>query len=163
MSKYADPIINKYLELIKANTSGIKGFYNGFVAKIPSSMLPAVMLQIESTEAESFSNVEDVHRIKIALMYIADIRQTLENSEMLTSLNDVLEALVGRDSTYSLKSTSILDILRSNLNVDTANNLRTDVGSFEVVTPGEIATGRFPGLYTAEGTIRFTAHFTQIR
>lgn len=158
---YSDPIIAKYLTLIKDNTTGIKGFYNGFVAKIPSSMLPAVMINIEAMEIDEFSDAEDEHRIALVLTYIADIRQTLEDSALVTSLNGVLDALVGRESTYVLKITSILDILRGNLNVDT--NLRTDIGGFSVVTPGEIATGRFPGLYSAEGTIKFLAHFVQER
>jgi len=163
---YRDPVIQKYLDLIEEKTSGIKGFYNGLVARIPSSMLPAVMIAIESTESQEFSNVEDEHRIGLTLTYIADIRQTVDDSALITSLNNVLEGLVGRYETgtpYALKSASILHILRNNLDIDPDNNLRTDVNSFSVVTPGEIATGRFSGLYTAEGTIKFLAHFVQER
>ena len=160
---YKDTIVQKYLDLIKSNTTGIKGFYNGFVAKIPASMLPAVMIQIEKTEVEEMSNVEDEHRIFLVLTYIADIRKTVEDPAFITSLNNVLDALVGRQSDYSLKTSSILHILRNNLNVDVDNNLRTDVRSFSVVTPGEITAGRFPGLFTAEGTIRFLAHYFQER
>lgn len=162
---YIDPIVQKYLDLIKANTTGIKGFYNGFVVKIPASMLPAVMIDIETTEADNFSDAEDVHRIGLVLVYIADIRQSLEESPLVVAgLNKVKEALVGRENAdYKLKTTSILHLLRNNLNIDSGNNLRTDVGSFSVVTPSEVATGRFPGLFSAEGTIRFTAHFTQER
>jgi len=163
---YEDPIIKKYLDLIKSKTTGIKGFYNGLVAKIPASMLPAVMISIETTEAEEFSDNEDEHRIGLVLTYIADIRQTFEDPALVTSLNKVLEALVGRESSgtpYALKTSSILHILRNNLNVDASNHLRTDIRTFSVATPGEVATGRFPGLYSAEGTIRFTAHFIQQR
>ena len=166
MSQYKDPIVQKYLDLIEENTTDIKGFYNGLVAKIPSSMLPAVMINVETTEADEHSNVEDEHRITLNLTYIADIRQSLEHSPLTAALNNLVEALVGREETgtpYALKSESILNILRGNLNVDSSNNLRTDVGSFSVITPGEIATGRFPGLYSAEGTIKFLAHFTQER
>jgi hypothetical protein len=164
---YSDPIVAKYLDLIKTNTNVVKGFYNGFLGMIPASMLPAVMIQVERTEADELSNVEDEHRISLVLTYIADIRPTLIESSgempLTNGLNNVLENLVGRESNYSLKTTSILHILRNNLNVDTANNLRTDVRSFSVVTPNEIASGRFPGNYSAEGTIRFNAHFLQTR
>lgn len=164
MSAYKDPIVQKYLDLVKDNTSGIRGFYNGFVAKIPASMLPAVMISIESVEGISFSNDEDEHRVTLVLTYVADIRQTFEESALATTLNKVVEALVGREETdYSLKTSSILYILRNNIDIDTANNLRTDVGSFSVATPGEVVTGRFPGLYSAEGTIKFLAHFVQER
>ena len=165
---YIDPIINKYLTLIKDNVGGeIKGFYNGFINQIPASMLPAIIMNIEKTEAETMSTSEDEHRIGLTLTYVADIRQSLleVNGEMPLSagLNKVLEALVGRNSDYSLKTNSILYILRNNLNVDATNNLRTDINSFSVVTPSEVATGRFPGSYSAEGNIRFNSHFIQLR
>ncbi len=164
---YCDPIIQKYIDLLKTNTVGIKVFYNGFVSQIPASMLPAVMIQIEKTEAEEISNVEDEHRISLVLTYIADIRQTLVepsgDTPLATGLNKVLEVLVGRKADYSLETTSILYILRNNLNIDDTNNLRTDIRSFSVVTPGEVASGRFPGSYSAEGTIRFNSHFIQNR
>ena len=159
-----DPIVQKYLDLIKANTTGIKAFYNGFIARVPVSLLPAVMITIEKTEAADMSNVEDEHRISLVLTYIADIRQDLENSALIqVGLSNVLEKLVGRDSDYKLKTSSILYILRHNVNLDTSKNLRTDVGSFSVATPSEIATGRIPGNWSAEGTIRFNAHFYQER
>ena len=164
MAQYKDTIIQKYLDLISDNTTGIKSFFNGIVAKIPASELPAVMIDIEATEIDEFSNDEDVHRVELILIYIADIRQSLEESpSVVAGLNNVKEILVGRDADYTLKSTSILDILRSNLNIDSANNLRTDVGGFSIATPNEVATGRFPGLVSAEGSIRFTAHFVQVR
>ncbi len=161
---YEDPIIKKYIDLIKTNTGGkIKGFYNGLIGSIPASMLPAIMISIEKTEVADLSNVEDEHRISLMLTYVSDIRPTLEDSTLITKLSDVLDNLVGRNADYSLKSTSILYILRNNLNIDASNNLRTDVNSFSVVTPGEIASGRFAGSYSVEGTIRFNAHFIQER
>ncbi|HEC65851.1 MAG TPA: hypothetical protein ENI23_11175 [bacterium] len=164
MAQYKDTIIQKYLDLISDNTTGIKGFFNGIVGKIPEAQLPAVIIDIERTEVDEFSNDEDVHRVELIVIYVADIRRSFEEaSSVVAGLNNVKEVLVGRNANYTLKDTSILDILRSNLNIDSANNLRTDVGGFSVVTPTEVATGRFPGLHSAEGNIRFTAHFVQER
>ena len=161
---YKDTVIEKYLDLIKTNTTGkIKGFYNGQIGSIPASLLPAVILSIEKTEVGDISNVEDEHRISMVLTYIADVRNTLEDTTLITKMSDVLETLVGRESNYSLKTNSILHILRNNVNIDSSNNLRTDIGSFSVITPNEIASGRFPGSYSVEGTIRFLAHFIQNR
>ena len=162
---YKDTIIQKYLDLIKDNASGdIKTFYNGTLMQIPISRLPLVMIDIESTEADEFSNVEDQHIISLVLTYIADMRQTTSAAQLIEAgFGKVLEALVGRGSDYSLKSTSILYILRHNLNIDASNNLRTDVGSITVATPREVATGRLAGYWSAEGTIRFKAHFIQTR
>ena len=160
---YTDPIIQCYLDLIKEKTTNIKAFYNGIVGEIPSSMLPAIMISIEKTEAEEMSNVEDEHRISLVLTYISDIRPTLDFSALVSKFNEVLDALAGRQSNYSLKTTSILYILRNNLNIDTDNNLRTDVRSFSVMTPNEIASGRWPGNFNVEGSIRFNAHYIQER
>ena len=165
MAIYRDPIIDKYLTLIKDNTSGkIKGFYNVMIGSIPASMLPAVILTIEKTEAEDISNVEDEHRISLVLTYVADVRPTLEDTTLITKMTDVLDTLVGREQVgYSLKTNSILHILRNNVNIDDSNNLRTDIGSFSVITPAEIASGRFAGSYSVEGTIRFLAYYIQMR
>jgi hypothetical protein len=163
--QYRDPVVQKYLDLIKNNTSGIKGFYNGLVDKIPESLLPAVIITIETTEANQISNVEDEHKINLNLIYVADIRQTLNDSVFVNGFNNVIDALVGRYTTgtpYALKGSSILNILRNNLELDTSNNLRTDVGSFSVATPSQIAQ-RWAGWYNVEGSIRFQANFIQTR
>ena len=161
---YKDPIIEKYIELIKSVRKDIKVFYNGIAGKIPSPLVPAVMIDIEKEEVSEYSNVEDEHRISLVLVYIADIRQNFEDTPtIIAGLNKVKEVLVGRDNDYKLKTNSILHILRHNLDIDPIKHLRTDVGTITVVTPNEVATGRLTGYWSAEGTIRFTAHFHQLR
>ena len=161
---YRDPIIQKYLDLIKDNTSGIKGFYNGLTGSIKVSMIPAVIISIESTEITEFSNLEDEHRIKLLLNFIADIRKDFNRTALISAgLNQVREKLVGRESDYKLKTSSIAYILRHNINIDEDNNLRTDVGSIQVTTPNEVSADRITGLWSAEGSIRFDSHFLQER
>lgn len=161
---YKDPIIQKYLDLIKENVGDIRTFYNGTMVQIPISMLPMVMIDIESTEATEFSDAEDEHRVGLVLTFIADMRKDFSAANLIKAgFSKVLEVLVGRDSDYKLKENSILHVLRHNLNIDPDNNLRTDVGSVSVVTPSEVATGRMAGYWSAEGTIRFIAHFIQER
>ena len=162
---YQDTIIQKYLNLIKDNVGGgIKVFYNGTKMQIPLSSLPMVMIDIEGTEATEFSNTEDQHIVSLVLTYIADMRQDTSAAQLMEEgFGKVVEALVGRSSDYSLKTKSILYVLRHNLNIDTDNNLRTDVGSITVATPRQVGTGRMPGYWSCEGTIRFKAHFIQTR
>ena len=164
MSQYKDPIIAKYLDLIKDNVGGIRTFYNGTLFQIPLSKLPLVMIDIENTEVSEFSNAEDQQIISLILTYIADMRKDTSAAQLMeTGFEKVLDVLVGRTSTYALKTNSILYVLRHNLNIDASNNLRTDVGNITVATPREVATGRMPGYWSAEGTIRFKAHFIQTR
>ena len=164
MSQYKDPIIEKYLNLIKDNVGGIKVFYNGTLMQIPLSRLPLVMIDIEGTEVTEFSNAEDQQEVSLVLTYIADMRKEISAAQLMESgFGKVLDVLVGRTSTYGLKTDSILYVLRHNLDIDASNNLRTDVGNITVATPREVALGRMPGYWSAEGTIRFKAHFIQTR
>lgn len=164
MDQYKDTIIQKYLDLIKDNVGGIKIFYNGTLMQVPISRLPLVMIDIEGTEASEFSNAEDQHIISLVLTFIADMRKETSAAQLMESgFGKVLDVLVGRSSTYALKENSILYVLRHNLDIDASNNLRTDVGSITVATPREVALGRMPGYWSAEGTIRFKAHFIQTR
>jgi len=78
--------------------------------------------------------------------------------EGIASLYDLME---GRNSDYMLKDTSILDILRSNINLDVANNLRTDLGLLTRVDYG--VTDREPGVWTVEARVDFTCSFLQTR
>lgn len=135
------------------------------VAVVPASLLPAVILSIEKTEVAEISDMEDEHRVSLVLTYIADMRKDFEASHLIKAgFNKVTEALIGREtSDYKLKTDSILHLLRNNLNVDAGKELRTEVSGVSVVTPDEIATGRIEGYWSAEGTIRFTAHFIQER
>ena len=161
---YEDPIVQKYLDLIKSKVGGIKGFYNGTLYQIPLSKMPLVMLDIEGVEVSEFSNVEDQHIVSLVLTFVADMRKDTTAAQLLEiGFGKVLDVLVGRSSDYALKENSILYVLRNNLDIDASNNLRTDVGSITVATPREVATGRMPGFWSAEGTIRFKAHFIQTR
>ena len=161
---YEDTIIAKYLSLIKGNVADVRTFYNGTLFQVPISRLPLIMIDIESTEASEFSNAEDQHIISLVLTYIADMRKDISAVQFMESgFGKVLDVLVGRASDYSLKTNSILYILRHNLDIDASNNLRTDLGSITVATPREVVPGRMPGFWSAEGTIRFKAHFIQTR
>ncbi len=161
---YFDSIIAKYIDLIKSRRKDIKVFYNGIAGKVPSLLVPAVMIDIEKEEINEYNNIEDEHKISLVLVYIADIRRNFEDTPtIIAGLNKVKEVLVGRDEDYKLKTNSILHILRNNLDIDPAKHLRTDVGTMTVVTPNEVVAERITGFWSAEGTIRFTANFHQIR
>ena len=111
------------------------------------------------------NNADDEHEIGLRITIITDVRQDLSSEESnakivegVASLYDLME---GRNDDYTLKDTSILDILRSNINVDVAHNLRTDLGSLTRVDYG--VTDREPGVWTIEARVDFTAHFLQTR
>jgi len=167
MSNYADPILNKYIELIKANNPDIKAYYQGDPIRVGSSVLPAVLISKFDTRVGKFSNAEDEYALGIRITVITDIRADLSTSENdakivegIARLYDICE---GREADYTLKASSILDILRANEHVDSATNLRTDLGSLTRVDYGENLRDRTPELWTVEARIEFVANFIQVR
>ena len=161
---YKDPIVQKYLDLIKDNRNDIKKFFNGIVTKVAASECPCIMIGIDNVEVADFSNVEDEHGINLILTLVTDIRKNFADTVRIDSgISKVVETLVGRQSNYQLEEKSILNILRNNVSIDVTNNLRTDIGTITAVTPKEVAIGRIPDYWSTEGTIKFQAHFIQER
>ncbi|MCK4454525.1 hypothetical protein KAU51_04285 [Candidatus Parcubacteria bacterium] len=161
---YKDPIVQKYLDLIEDNRSDIKKFFNGIVTKVAASECPCIMIGIENVEVGDFSNVEDEHEVNLILTLVTDIRKNFADTVRIDSgISKVVEMLTGRGDDYKLETKSILNILRNNVNIDTTNNLRTDIGTITAVTPNEVAIGRIPEYWSTEGTIKFKAHFFQER
>lgn len=161
---YKDPIVEKYINLIKSYRDDIKTYYNGVKTEIGQSECPSIMIDVNRLEAQKFSNTEDQHRVSLNLTLVTDIRSNFQDTARIDAgINKVLEILVGRKDDYSLKEKSILNILRKNVNVDTSNQLRTDVGSITVVSPREVGIGRQEKYWSTEGTIGFEAHFIQER
>lgn len=162
---YSDPIIRKYIDLIKAATPVFKGVYQGDPIRIPDSNLPALILSKGSTRIGPLSNVEDEHEISLILTVITDVKNEVSDDKSIAAgvaqLYDIIE---GReDATYALKAQSILNILRSNLVVDQGVNLRTDLGSITRADYGLTIGKRAPEQYAVEGQIEFIATFSQLR
>jgi hypothetical protein len=162
---YSDPVIEKYISLIKTHNGEIKSYYQGDPLRVAASLLPCCIISKTGTNVGPLSNAEDGHEIGLRITLITDVRQDLSSDESyanivegVSSLYDLME---GRNADYSLKATSILDILRSNITVDADNNLRTDLGSLTRVDYG--VTDREPGGWTTEARVDFTADFLQIR
>src|SRR5215208_3632734 len=149
---YSDPILEKYISLIKAHNGALKSFFQGDPIRIGASQLPACIISKTGTNVGPLSNAEDGHEIGLRITIITDVRQDLSSDESyakivegVSSLYDLME---GRNADYTLKETSILDILRSNIIVDADNNLRTDLGSLTRIDYG--VTERSRDTYTIE-------------
>lgn len=167
MPTYADPVIQKYIDLIKANTGVFAVFYQGEPIRISVSHLPCCIISKRETLAAPHTNAEDVHSIGITLTVITDLRKELstENSAAsavagIANLYDIVE---GRNADYTLKRTSILDILRSNPVVDATYGLRTDLGTITRVDYGQTLRDRAQEEWSIEAQVNFVAHFTQNR
>lgn len=162
---YQDPIIKKYIELIQALRPDIKAYFQGDPFNIAKSNLPAVIISKQQTAVTSLTNAEDGHQIGIVLTVVTDIRDERNDNDLITpgiaQLYDIIE---GRDDgTFKLKTNSILNILRANQIVDSANNLRTDLSTITNAQYGMTLGKRSPEGYSVEGQVEFIATYSQLR
>jgi len=128
MSLYQDPVIKKLFDLIDANDGGaIKTYFYGDPLLIPKSDLPCLIGSKDTSEIGDASNAEDYHRMNIALVLVTDIRQDFGDTTKNIHFGDqkMYNIFEGRNSDYSLKTTSIIDILRKNTNL--TNNAHIDL------------------------------------
>ena len=165
MEEYKDPIIQKYIDLIKDNTNIFKKFYIGDPVRVPTSMLPVCIISKNETRVGKSTNAEDKHGMALILTVITDIRADVrDDKELAPGTTSPYNIIEGReDDTLKLKADSILNILRSNIDVDIAHNLRTDLGSITRVDYGMTIGKRQPDQWAIECQIQFVANFLQLR
>lgn len=162
---YSDPIIKKYIDLIKAKIPEIKAFYQGDPFRVLASSLPCAIISKTQTNVGVLTSAEDSHQIGLTITIITDIRDERSDDQLVTpgiaQLYDIIE---GRDeTTFKLKDKSLLNILRTNILLDSTYNLRTDLGSITHVDYGLTIGKRAPEGYATEGQVDFLATYSQLR
>jgi hypothetical protein len=164
MEPYRDPIIKKYIELIESKTKVFKRFYYGDPLRVPASLLPACIISKTETRVGPLTNSEDEHGIQMLITVITDIRRDLsDDTSLVAGISSLYNIIEGRNADYTLASDSLLHILRNNIGLDVANNLRTDLTTITRVDYGLVTGKREPEAWSVEGQIEFTCHFTQVR
>lgn len=164
---YNDPVIKKVISLIEAHNPGLKMFYQGDPIKIPASNLPCCIVSKVGTRTDFSDSANDEHEMVLHITVVADIRGDLSTAEDIAKiapgvakLYDIVE---GRNADYSLKSTSILDIIRTNSLIDAGNNLRFDLHTVTRVDYGSTMRNRNPAEWSLDATIEVVVNFIQLR
>lgn len=162
---YQDPIIKKYQDMITAAMPGVfKGVYQGDPIRIPKSKMPALIISKSGTRVGPLTNAEDQHEMTLILSVITDLRDEVnDDTEIVPGVAQLYSIMEGRDDQYKVKPDSVLHILRSNITVDAALNLRTDLGSVTRADYGLTIGKRAPEAYAVEGQIEFIAIYSQLR
>ncbi|CCD89850.1 protein of unknown function [Bradyrhizobium sp. ORS 285] len=160
-----DPLIQKYIELIKANTSAFKTFYVGDPIAIPASNMPALIITRQSTAAQPATNAEDLHKLTLQFCVVADVRSTITDDKTLVPGYQLLYDLMeGRDpSTLQLKSGSLLNILRHNIDIDQAHQIWTDIDTPTRIQYATYQNKRGSPSWSIEGTLSAVASIVQLR
>lgn len=164
---YRDPLVQKYIDLITAKTNVFKVFYQGEPVRIPTTNLPCCIISKKATQIGQITNAEDGHEVGLTFTVVTDIRNELSTNENdativegIAKLYDIIE---GRNDDYTLKDTSLLDILRTNQLVDGTGNLRTDLSQPTRVDYGETLQNRDPEEWRVEARVEIVAEFIQTR
>lgn len=161
--EYTDPVMKKYGDLIDASQR-FKRIYYGDPIRIGSSELPALIIAKIDTKVNKLTNAEDRHDIRLSFTVVTDVRDTIsEDKTMVRGVNELYNLMEGRQANFQLKADSLLYMLRHNIVLDDANNLRTDLSSMSSVDYGMTIGKRQEGAWSIEGTLEITATFTQIR
>lgn len=160
-----DPIITKYIDLIKSKTNNFKVFYYGDPVRIPTSSLPAVIISRRQTQTSTLSSTEDQHKMALVFTVVTDVRNDIQDDKTLvpgnTSLYDFME---GRDpTTYQLKPECLLNILRNNVNIDPSHQIWTDIDGATKIDYGLVMNKRMPESWSIEGTITAVVSLVQTR
>lgn len=164
MSAYKDPILSKIETLIDASDGGaIKTFYHGDPLLMPKDDLPTLCLIKDTSEIGDESNAEDYHRMTVNLTLIVDIRDYFDETPRNVHVGDqkMYDIFEGRDSNYTLKSTSIVDILRSN--ADLTNNTHIDLAEPMIVDYGFTLGKRGERTWAQEANLSVPIFMTQLR
>lgn len=166
METYIDPILKKYTDLITTAMPGVfKVTYQGDPIRVPASSLPALILSKTATAMAPLTNAEDAHEMSITINVIVDLRDEIKDDTTITpGVSRLYDIIEGRDdATYALKAQTILDVLRKNVVVDQALNLRTDLGSITRADYGLTVGKRAPETYAVECQVEFVCTFSQVR
>ena len=161
----ADPILQKYADLVKANTNQFKAIYFGDPIRIPASSLPALILSRKQTQTSTTTNNEDQHMMVLVFTVVTDIRNTISDEKTLVpGQNDLYNIIEGRDpTTFQLKSDCLLNILRHNIDIDQAHQIWTDISTPTKIDYGFVANKRQEASWSIEGTITAVASLVQQR
>lgn len=163
--EYLDPILKKYGDLITGATKQFKRVYYGDPIRIGTSELPALVIAKIDTRVANITNVEDQHTVRLSFTVVTDVRETInEDKTMVRGVNQLYNLMEGRqNTTYQLKTDSLLYILRHNVELDVSQNLRTDLSTMSRIDYGMTMGKRLEKGWSIEGTLEVTAHFIQIR
>lgn len=164
MSVYKDPIVQKLFDLIAAADGGaIKTYYHGDPLFVPKSDLPVLVGSKNTSDISDESNAEDRHLVNIVLTLIIDIRDYVKDSTINVHAADqkMYDIMEGRNANYSLKSTSIIDILRSGENL--GNSAHIDIATPMTVDYGFTVGKRGENTWSHEAVLSINVFYTQLR
>lgn len=157
---YRDPVIGAYISLIKEKTGGVfKEYYQGDPIRIPTSLLPCVIVSKTETRIGRFDNMRDTQSMQMVITVVTDIRQDWsDDTAIQNGISRLYDIIEGRTDDMKLKETSLLYILREN---DMVGTLRTDLGTITRASYGLTVDKRAENGFAIEAQVEFISQFIE--
>src|SRR5690348_10168252 len=123
-----DRLIQKYIALIKSKTSVFKAIYVGDPMKIPASRMPALVITRQGSSTQAVTNGEDQRNVTLQFTVVVDVRPDIQDDKLpVPGYGTIYDIVEGCGQDMKLKASSLLGIIRGNLDIDSANQVWTDV------------------------------------
>lgn len=164
-TQYQDPVLKKYIDLIKSKTSVFKAVYYGDPIIIPRSNMPALIVSKTMTEMTEFQMSEDEHNMQIVFTVVTEVSKDISDDKTMTAgINALYYLIEGRDAdTLNLNPESLAYILRHNVDINQGKFLYTDVGQKTKISYGVTLGKRAEASFGIEGSISIIAKLIQLR
>ncbi len=97
----------------------VQSFYIGDPYIIPESALPCIAIDPEKTDTNILDNQRDAHVHSINISLIIDAKQYFNATpEKMVGIEFLMNIMEGEDSSGNIDASTVLGILRDNLNLD---------------------------------------------
>lgn len=163
---YQDPVIGAYIALIKQYTGNtIKKFYQGDPIRIPVSNMPAIIVAKRQTMISPATNAEDSHKVTLVITVVADIREDISlDTSLVPGMGALYDIMEGRDpATLQLKPSSLLSIIRHNVDVNAQLQLFIDVDTPTKIDYSMTLGKRGEDMFGIEGALTTVCTCIQVR
>lgn len=103
----------------------IKGFFVGDPWVIPMSVMPALLISPIKTESNILDNQRDSHTHFIDISLVIDARQYFDATpDKMVGTVFLMDTMEGENTDGTIDASSILGILRDNLDLDTNRHIQ---------------------------------------
>lgn len=162
---YRDPIIAKVISILDAEgPSELRGRYSQGDPGIlpPRSQLPLCFVSMDPEgEIKNITNAEDETNMKLTFNIVYNVSRDLGQAFDVTAGEGILDLMIGRNADYTLKTSSILAVLRKYQGL--GNRLWIGLRDPIQIDGGMSFGKRGVEQYAREGIIRATVTHHQLR
>lgn len=122
--------MKKSIELLKAKLEAklrgkVKSFYIGDCWMLPESSMPAIIISPEKTETSVLDNQRDSHVHYVDVSLVIDARQFFDATpDRMVGTVFLMDTMEGELSDGTIDPSSILGVLRDNLNLGSNRNIQ---------------------------------------